>query len=1127
MAEGYIASTSVQVAFEVDQDGLRRQLDEASRQKVDITAAMKLDDAQLKADLAKINRQGVSITATMKLNSATLKADLAAISRDNLSLTAALKLDDRQAKAELAKFSRESATITAKIRLDTSAAKADMDKLIIDLKAKALGSHIKMDVHVNNIIVEREAANISDHMKKLFKATAPTIKPLFKGEEGESKAKDFAEGINRLFGRIKAHIVPRINNGFLRHGLSDMTDAVDSAATDAGKSGGQAMASALSSSTIFLVAGIVAAVVLALAVLPASLALVGAAGGIALGTALADKTSKSFQKEFAGLKQDVKGAMHTAGTEAAKAFAGPFAQVGTIIKHSSPNLGKEFGDVFKAVAPDIVPFTRMLTELVSSLLPGITVLLKAAVGPINEFSKGAFKVVASNLGKFFKELAPAVGPSMIVFGHLLVVFSDIIVALGAVSVAVAKAMAWLVKFNLLKTVAGWADFVSNSFQKMGSQVSGSVASMVHFVVGSFSDMKSQVAGAATGIWHDVTGAFATGIHDVESFTDNMRHNIASSWDGLRHDVASTVSGSWHDVESFFSGGMHNLEGAVANFRHSVASDWDGLRHDTASIVSGSWHDVTGFFSSGIHAVESAAGSMRHDIASTWDATRHDVASTVSGLWHDVESTFSNGIHAVESAAAGLFHGLESGFSATVHGIAVAWDGIKNAVDAPVKFIVDTVYDKGIVRFWNDVAGAVGLPKLKPLSFERGGIVPGDVPLQMAGGGMVAGGIHGMDSVSAVLAPGELVIPAQHAPKYAAAAKADGVPIGSGYARGGVVEGFAGGGIPNPITAVQHAGSAALHGAENVGKAIAGGASNLIKLIASKGASAVLNTIVNPLVNKIPSGKSEISQLPKDMVKKLVSSIASTVTSHATATGGPNGGPLGGATGSEMANGRELYNYLLKNVFGGNKTAAAGATASIWGESTWNPFAVGTGGRGLIGWTPVGTISDSAFSGGMATQLPAIIKFISSSGDWGVINQMKSAGSVSQAAWEWGRGVERFGIPDVHPQGLSLASSFMAQGGIAGGKPHSAGGMISEPVYGFGANSGIPYSFAEHGPEQIIPGGQARGNSSGSGDPVSARLLQQILMALQTGNQISRQVPFRQAQAQRAQNSAGLRHGVTG
>lgn len=176
--------------------------------------------------------------------------------------------------------------------------------------------------------------------------------------------------------------------------------------------------------------------------------------------------------------------------------------------------------------------------------------------------------------------------------------------------------------------------------------------------------------------------------------------------------------------------------------------------------------------------------------------------------------------------------------------------------------------------------------------------------------------------------------------------------------------------------------------------------------------------------------------------------------------GPGGGPAGsGTSAGEMANGIQLYQYLLHNLFAGNKIAAAGATASIWGESTWNPFAQGSGGRGLIGWTPPGTISNAAFSGGMRTQLPAILQFVGRNGDEGVIRQMMRASSVSQAAWEWGRGVERFGIPDVHPQGLNLATQIM--------KSHANGGVIHEPVVGFGLKTGLGYSFGEGGRHERV------------------------------------------------------------
>ena len=179
------------------------------------------------------------------------------------------------------------------------------------------------------------------------------------------------------------------------------------------------------------------------------------------------------------------------------------------------------------------------------------------------------------------------------------------------------------------------------------------------------------------------------------------------------------------------------------------------------------------------------------------------------------------------------------------------------------------------------------------------------------------------------------------------------------------------------------------------------------------------------------------------------------TSASSGSGG--GSPAGiGTSGGANANGRQIYDYLKQNLFGGNSIAAAGAAASIWGESSWNPFAVGTGGRGLIGWTPPSKISDSTFKGGMKTQLPAILDFVKSSGDMGAIAQMRRASTVYQAAEEWGRGVERYGIDDVHATGVHLA-------GQIAGLPSSKWGM----------STGGSFLAGERGPEMVtVASGQS-------------------------------------------------------
>jgi hypothetical protein len=91
------------------------------------------------------------------------------------------------------------------------------------------------------------------------------------------------------------------------------------------------------------------------------------------------------------------------------------------------------------------------------------------------------------------------------------------------------------------------------------------------------------------------------------------------------------------------------------------------------------------------------------------------------------------------------------------------------------------------------------------------------------------------------------------------------------------------------------------------------------------------------------------------------------------------------------------------------------------------------------------------------------------------------------------------------------------------KPHSAGGVVSEPVYGFGANSGIPYSFGENGPEMVSPSMNTGSNPGAPGatqygQQTTNELLQQLCKLMQ-------QQPYALAQAQKNGLNAGMRRGA--
>jgi len=109
----------------------------------------------------------------------------------------------------------------------------------------------------------------------------------------------------------------------------------------------------------------------------------------------------------------------------------------------------------------------------------------------------------------------------------------------------------------------------------------------------------------------------------------------------------------------------------------------------------------------------------------------DVINWIADKWNWLTEQLHAGWVWVDEHVLGPFrHGLDvlkDWFRTTVDNIGRIWDGIKEKTKAPVQFVVDVVYNGGIRKAWNAVAGLVGLDKLKEIKFATGGILPGYTP----------------------------------------------------------------------------------------------------------------------------------------------------------------------------------------------------------------------------------------------------------------------------------------------------------------------------------------------------------------------------------------------------------------
>ncbi|MEW2463149.1 hypothetical protein AB0872_20895 [Microbacterium sp. NPDC047426] len=273
----------------------------------------------------------------------------------------------------------------------------------------------------------------------------------------------------------------------------------------------------------------------------------------------------------------------------------------------------------------------------------------------------------------------------------------------------------------------------------------------------------------------------------------------------------------------------------------------------------------------------------------------------AGKW-----AWEKGIKPVFERFKDIVKSLRGAFDTAVSGIRTAWDKIKSISRKPVQFVVDTVYNKGIVAVWNKVASAFGAPKLSTYKFASGGVMPGYTPgrdvhkflsptggqLELSGGEAImrpeftravgSGFVgyfnriaksQGTQGVKAALAPvlgGNPPTPTDRSLRYA---------------NGGMVQRFADGGI---FGWIKKTASAAVGAGSDAWNLVKKGASWLSDTLEASARAGVKN-VVNPLLNSFPGMDTGFGK----MIRRIPTRIIDALFGYSKEADKRGGGGIGG------------------------------------------------------------------------------------------------------------------------------------------------------------------------------------------------------------------------------------------
>lgn len=359
-------------------------------------------------------------------------------------------------------------------------------------------------------------------------------------------------------------------------------------------------------------------------------------------------------------------------------------------------------------------------------------------------------MVATTIGGYVAMAASAVVNAAISAGAILASFATMIAA--AVVWAVGMAAAWIAAFwpigLILVLVAGlvvalvlyWGqirdatvaaftivrDFTIGAFtavrdwstNAMNTMV-GAVRSAWDWIVGKFNDALNAIMAMVGAAWNWVVDKF-TWLGDME------RRLIGDAWDWISNKIATAlnfIKDVFEKTWDWIVGKLTDVNRAlVDSFR--AAWDW----------IAGKIADVNNFIAHGI--IEPIWNWMRDFIGKTLD----DMVGAIGNAMNAMRDWFEKGT--------GWIHDK--------------WEEIRGICAKPVNFVINTVYNDGIKKWWDAFAGWLHLPQLpavQPIAeMATGGVAGWDFRNNdMRGGGKTYGGMPNQDSIPAMLMPGEYVI----------------------------------------------------------------------------------------------------------------------------------------------------------------------------------------------------------------------------------------------------------------------------------------------------------------------------------------------------------------------------------
>ena len=208
--------------------------------------------------------------------------------------------------------------------------------------------------------------------------------------------------------------------------------------------------------------------------------------------------------------------------------------------------------------------------------------------------------------------------------------------------------------------------------------------------------------------------------------------IAKQWKDRWDDARKTVVTKITDARNWFGKELRALPGRIGGWFKGIATKWRNLWDDTRKTVVTKITDARNWFGKTLRALPGNISGWFRQVAQTW--TRK---------WDGIKQTTFDVMRRAKDRVQSVLGNIKTAFKNGVDGVRSRWNQLEGVAKKPIKFIVGTVFNKGLRVGINRIASAVGAGKQIHMDavrlpfregghiMRRGGSVPGTSPSDVA------------------------------------------------------------------------------------------------------------------------------------------------------------------------------------------------------------------------------------------------------------------------------------------------------------------------------------------------------------------------------------------------------------